>query len=68
LRLASQENFVARPDIFDRYWNKPEETERAFHDGWFRTGDVAVRDEHDWSSWWIARKHDRGVRLQGLAS
>jgi len=23
------------------YWNLPETTERAFHDGWFRTGDGA---------------------------
>jgi acyl-CoA synthetase (AMP-forming)/AMP-acid ligase II len=27
------------------YWDKPEETRRAFRDGWFRTGDLALRDE-----------------------
>ena len=31
--------------IFKGYWNKPEETEEAFHDGYFLTGDVAVMDE-----------------------
>ncbi len=24
------------------YWNRPGETERAFHEGWFKTGDLAV--------------------------
>jgi len=27
------------------YWNLPEETEKAFHQGWLRTGDLAVVDE-----------------------
>jgi malonyl-CoA/methylmalonyl-CoA synthetase len=26
------------------YWNKPEETARAFHNGWFRTGDLGKVD------------------------
>ncbi|MGQ9653886.1 MAG: long-chain-fatty-acid--CoA ligase [Thermodesulfobacteriota bacterium] len=26
------------------YWNLPEETEKAFHQGWLRTGDMAVVD------------------------
>jgi long-chain acyl-CoA synthetase len=30
------------PMIFEGYWNKPEETEEAFQDGYFLTGDVAV--------------------------
>jgi len=41
--------FAAKgPMIFDGYWNKPEETEEAFHDGYFLTGDVAVMDEDGW--------------------
>ena len=35
--------------VLDRYWNKPEETERAFHDrvdDWFHTGDIATMDEN----------------------
>jgi malonyl-CoA/methylmalonyl-CoA synthetase len=34
---------VKGDNVFLEYWNKPEETKRAFtRDGWFRTGDVAV--------------------------
>jgi len=41
--------FAARgPMIFAEYWNKPEETEKAFSDGYFLTGDVAVMDEEGW--------------------
>ena len=36
------------PMIFKGYWNKPEETEEAFADGYFLTGDVAVMDEDGW--------------------
>ena len=27
------------------YWNRPEATRDAFHDGWFRTGDIGRMDE-----------------------
>ena len=27
------------------YWNKPEATAAAIHDGWMRTGDAAYMDE-----------------------
>ncbi|AHY47366.1 Acyl-CoA synthetases (AMP-forming)/AMP-acid ligases II [Rubrobacter radiotolerans] len=38
--------FAAKgPMIFSHYWEKPEATEAAFHDGFFLTGDVAVMDE-----------------------
>jgi long-chain acyl-CoA synthetase len=36
------------PMIFPGYWNKPEATREAFHDGWFFTGDIAVMDEQGW--------------------
>ncbi|MDX8454559.1 AMP-binding protein [Mesorhizobium sp. VK9D] len=40
------EIWLAGPNITPGYWNRPEETARAFSDdGWFRTGDVAKRDE-----------------------
>ncbi len=32
------------PQLCDGYWNKPEETAAAFRDGWFHSGDLAVRD------------------------
>ncbi|MET8979672.1 acyl-CoA synthetase [Streptomyces sp. NPDC004539] len=34
------------PQLCDGYWEKPEETADAFRDGWFRSGDLAVRDAH----------------------
>jgi malonyl-CoA/methylmalonyl-CoA synthetase len=30
--------------VFLEYWRKPQETEKAFRDGWFLTGDVAVEE------------------------
>jgi fatty-acyl-CoA synthase len=32
------------PQLCEGYWDKPEETAQAFRDGWFRSGDLAVRD------------------------
>ncbi|WP_030250757.1 fatty acyl-CoA synthetase [Streptomyces violens] len=32
------------PQLCEGYWEKPEETAAAFRDGWFRSGDLAVRD------------------------
>ncbi|MFJ6947781.1 acyl-CoA synthetase [Streptomyces wuyuanensis] len=32
------------PQLCEGYWDKPEETAEAFRDGWFRSGDLAVRD------------------------
>ncbi|WP_432093194.1 acyl-CoA synthetase [Streptomyces sp. bgisy100] len=32
------------PQLCEGYWEKPEETAEAFRDGWFRSGDLAVRD------------------------
>src|SRR6056297_1340929 len=35
--------------VMDGYWNKPDETDRAFNakrEGWFHTGDLAVVDDH----------------------
>ncbi|MFD8812447.1 acyl-CoA synthetase [Streptomyces sp. NPDC059627] len=32
------------PQLCEGYWDKPEETEEAFRDGWFHSGDLAVRD------------------------
>ncbi|MFD7321772.1 fatty acyl-CoA synthetase [Streptomyces sp. NPDC059875] len=33
------------PQLCDGYWEKPDETREAFRGGWFRSGDLAVRDE-----------------------
>jgi malonyl-CoA/methylmalonyl-CoA synthetase len=41
---SSGELLVRGPQVFDRYWNRPEATAAAFDGEWFRTGDVAVDD------------------------
>lgn len=32
------------PNVTAGYWNRPEATRDSFHDGWFRTGDLAEMD------------------------
>ncbi|MFF3347165.1 acyl-CoA synthetase [Streptomyces sp. NPDC002779] len=32
------------PQLCEGYWDKPEETAEAFRDGWFHSGDLAVKD------------------------
>ena len=38
------EILVRGPSVFKGYWNKPEETQNAFVDGWFKTGDIGSID------------------------
>jgi long-chain acyl-CoA synthetase len=33
-------------NLMREYWRKPEETEAAMRDGWYRTGDMGFVDEH----------------------
>ncbi len=39
------EIFLKSKSVISGYWNNPEETKKAFVDGWFRTGDLAYKDE-----------------------
>ena len=39
------ELFSRSPYLFDGYWQRPEETEAAYHDGWVTVGDMARRDD-----------------------
>jgi fatty-acyl-CoA synthase len=41
---ATGEIIVKGPTVFSGYWNNPEETARAFREGWFHTGDLGRRD------------------------
>jgi acyl-CoA synthetase (AMP-forming)/AMP-acid ligase II len=38
------EVWVQGDTVFRGYWNRPEETNSAFQNGWFKTGDLAVID------------------------
>jgi long-chain acyl-CoA synthetase len=38
------EIIVGGPNVFPGYWNRPHETAKALHDGWFHTGDQGEAD------------------------
>lgn len=45
VRLGDDDELLVRgPNVFGGYWGRPEATEQAFVDGWFRTGDRAEVD------------------------
>jgi long-chain acyl-CoA synthetase len=44
-RIAEDGEILVRgPSVFKGYWNRPEETQNAFLDGWFKTGDIGKID------------------------
>jgi long-chain acyl-CoA synthetase len=46
VRIAEDSEILVRgPSIFQGYWNRPDETENAFVNGWFKTGDIGSLDE-----------------------
>ncbi len=51
VRIAEDGEVLARgPSIFHGYWNRPEETQNAFVDGWFKTGDIGHLDSEGYLS------------------
>ena len=45
VRIAEDGEILVRgPSVFKGYWNRPEETQIAFQDGWFKTGDIGHID------------------------
>jgi long-chain acyl-CoA synthetase len=45
VRIADDgEILVKAPSVFQGYWNNPQETQAAFLDGWFKTGDIGTLD------------------------
>ncbi len=39
------ELWVKGPQVMQGYWQRPDETARALHDGWLATGDIAQMDD-----------------------
>jgi long-chain acyl-CoA synthetase len=51
VKIAEDGEVLARgPSIFKGYWNRPEETQAAFVDGWFKTGDIGHLDSDGYLS------------------
>jgi long-chain acyl-CoA synthetase len=45
VRIANDGEILVRgPSVFKGYWNRPEETQNAFEDDWFKTGDIGNID------------------------
>ena len=45
VRIAEDGEILVRgPSVFKGYWQRPEETQNAFQDGWFKTGDIGHID------------------------
>jgi long-chain acyl-CoA synthetase len=44
-------------NFMQEYWHRPEQTEAAFRDGWYRTGDVGHRDDEGYV-YLVDRSHD----------
>ena len=51
------EMLVRGPQIVKGYWNKPDETNKTFKDGWCHTGDIVKMDEEGWV-YLVDRKKD----------
>lgn len=45
MKIGEPGEIVAKgPQVMPGYWNRKEETEKAFIDGWFKTGDIGIED------------------------
>lgn len=51
------EILIRGPNVLNTYWNKPIETDEAFHEGWLKTGDIGYMDE-DGFFYLVDRKKD----------
>jgi len=51
------EFWVKHPIVMQGYFRDPEQTEQAFQDGWFKTGDLVRKDDNDYY-FYVSRKKD----------
>ena len=49
---------VRGPNVFFEYWGNTDATREALHDGWYRSGDIGIRDADGY--FWV---HDRKKNL-----
>jgi acyl-CoA synthetase (AMP-forming)/AMP-acid ligase II len=61
---AEGELLIRGPNVLAGYWNLPEQTERAFQNGYYRTGDIVV-EEPDGNLRFVGRR-DRMVKKRGF--
>jgi long-chain acyl-CoA synthetase len=51
VRIAEDGEILVRgPSVFKGYWKRPQETQAAFVDGWFKTGDIGNLDSEGFLS------------------
>jgi long-chain acyl-CoA synthetase len=58
------ELWLRGPQVMRGYWQRPEETARALHAGWLRTGDVAVMDAEGYFA--IVDRHKDMINTAGF--
>jgi long-chain acyl-CoA synthetase len=58
------ELWLRGPQVMRGYWQRPEETARALHAGWLRTGDVAVMDAEGYFA--IVDRHKDLINTAGF--
>ena len=51
VRIAEDSEILVRgPSVFQGYWRRPDESENAFMNGWFKTGDIGHVDDEGFLS------------------
>lgn len=51
VRIAEDSEILVRgPSVFQGYWSRPDESENAFVNGWFKTGDIGHVDDEGFLS------------------
>ena len=54
---------IKHPALFDHYWQRPEQTQAAFDDGWYKTGDIFSVDCDGW--WTHLGRNDDMLKISG---